>query len=151
MLLAICIFLILTVLGINVLAASYSNVQNMKSKYETEQSMQYVNSIYEILDKKIQAGVFVLGDYLSGTEADPIKTNQVKLTTGHSEEVLTRIEFSRGNSQTQLKAEVFVKYRGREYCVTSIYEANGSGSDGKVTYTLSSCKGVTSIETSETE
>ena len=56
MLLAICIFMVLAVIGFNVLAAASANTYNSRGQLANEQAIQYVNSIYEIVDGMIQGG-----------------------------------------------------------------------------------------------
>ena len=70
MLLAICIFMVLAVIGFNVLAAASANTYNSRVQLANEQAIQYVNSIYEIVDGMIQGGEFNLDACLEeeGTE-----------------------------------------------------------------------------------
>lgn len=147
MLLAICIFLILAVLGINVLAASYSGVQNMKSKYNTEQTLQYLNSIYEIVDKKICQGEFKLNGLWKAEKVGQkiSETTPVNLTIGNGKTVEAYVEFYATEASNELKAKVYMKQDNVVYNITSVYTYNGSASFGG-TYALKCCEGVSSYE-----
>lgn len=63
MLLVICLFLVLAVLGINLLNAANANVSNTKAEFRKEQTMLYVGSVYDIVNKQIEDGFFMADDF----------------------------------------------------------------------------------------
>ena len=58
MLLVVCLFLVLCVMGINLLNVANANVTNTSREVEQQQTMFYVSSIYQIVDEMIIEGKF---------------------------------------------------------------------------------------------
>lgn len=149
MLLAICIFMVLAVIGFNVLAAASANTYNSRGQLVNEQAMQYVNSIYEIVDDMIQKGEFNLDACLEGedAEASGMKadlSNKLDDTNGNKIDV--SVKFMRDSTVTQknrIKAQTTIHYKSREYSITSFYLQDKSLPD-QIKYTLLKCEGVVS-------
>lgn len=147
MLLAICIFMFLVVLGFNVLAAASSNINNTSEQFENEQAMQYVNSIYEIVDGMIRAGEFVLPDDISGAAVDKpfviVTANNFKDKDNIAIDV--NIEFyNKRLMGSEIEAKIKVTYKNRNYTITSLYSKGETSNPVK--YNLKRCKGVESSE-----
>ena len=106
MLLAICIFMVLAVIGFNVLAAASANTYNSRGQLVNEQAIQYVNSIYEIVDDMIQDGAFNLDACLEGEDAESsgMKADlSNKLEDGNGTEIDVSVKFTRDSTVTQKK------------------------------------------------
>lgn len=127
MLLAICIFMVLAVIGFNVLAAASANTYNSRGQLVNEQAIQYVNSIYEIVDDMIQDGAFNLDACLEGEDAESsgMKADlSNKLEDGNGTEIDVSVKFTRDSTVTQknrVKAQTIIHYKSRDYSITSFY------------------------------
>ncbi|MHA9739080.1 hypothetical protein [uncultured Robinsoniella sp.] len=149
MLLAICIFMVLAVIGFNVLAAASANTYNSRGQLVNEQAIQYVNSIYEIVDDMIQDGAFNLDACLEGEDAESsgMKADlSNKLEDGNGTEIDVSVKFTRDSTVTQknrVKAQTIIHYKSRDYSITSFYLQDKS-LPGQTKYTLLKCEGVVS-------
>lgn len=149
MLLAICIFMILAVIGFNVLAAASANTYNSRGQLVNEQAIQYVNSIYEIVDGMIQDGEFNLDACLEGDETTSsgmkaALNNELEDNKGNKIDV--SVKFERDSTVTQknrIKAQVTINYKARDYSITSFYLQDKS-LPAQTKYTLLKCEGVVS-------
>lgn len=165
MLLAICIFMFLAVLGFNVLAAASSNTNNTGVRLDNEKAMQYVNSIYEIVDGMICDGEFVIDGYLDTTPSPAgvkIEVGQVKTTSDlkdkNGNDIVVDVKFfkygrdtlngfSEGTAEGKIEAQVTVIYEGRSYSILTLYEKDSANStENKVYYKPYRCGGVISSE-----
>ncbi|MFD1403502.1 hypothetical protein [Robinsoniella peoriensis] len=154
MLLAICIFMVLAVIGFNVLAAASANTYNSRGQLTNEQAIQYVNSIYEIVDGMIQDGEFNLDACLEeeGTEVSGMTavlgTNNLEDSNGNKIDVSIKFARDTNASVTQknrIKAQITINYKARDYCITSIYLEDKSLPE-QTKYTLIKCEGVVSSD-----
>lgn len=139
MLLVICVFLVMTVLGINLLNAVNANVSNTKYEYDKEQAMLYVSSIYDIVNSMIENGSFSDDMGTLPSEAETIDSKGFK--SGAGENIEVHIEFSKAS--LPIISYITISYidssgNNQSYTIKSTYSK--SGIKGK--YIRESCKGL---------
>lgn len=137
MLLAVCLFLVLAVLGINLLNAASANVNQSGEEYEKEQAMLYVSSIYEIVNNMIEEGEFSDGDSLP---ASAEAKGEDAFPAGDGEKIEVSIRFYQ---ESVIRADVTITLKGqdggtREFTVVTTY--SNVGEPGK--FKRISCKGL---------
>lgn len=139
MLLIVCIFLVLAVLGTNLLNAANANVSNTKTEYDKEQTMLYVSSVYEIVNDMVESG-----DFSDSTGSLPSKaetTASQPFLDGNNQDVKVSIAFQ--TTGVPIIADITVTCKnpsGQEesYTIRSTYSRTGEL--GK--FTRNSCKGL---------
>lgn len=139
MLLVVCLFLILTVFGVNLLNAVNSNVFQTKSEFQKEQTMLYVNSIYDVVNQKIEEGAFLKDDNTLPQEVTALLGQG--FTDSNGNDIGVRIQFSANTLPIQADVTITIKDeagRDEEYLIRSTY----SRVAGEKKLVRESCKGL---------
>lgn len=141
MLLIVCLFLILCVMGINVLNAANANVTNTSEELEKEQTMLYVSSVYEIVNKMIEDGKF---NDAAGNLPEGIFSSEPSgfLKDGNGNNITVQVEFK--TTTTPVVAKITIQCKDssgmdKSYTVEGTYQKDNSGSGH---YERQSCKGL---------
>lgn len=142
MLLVVCLFLVLCVMGINLLNVANANVINTSREVEREQTMFYVSSIYQIVDGMIEDGKFSDASGEVPDQATASGGDALKDTNGRDISVTVKFE----KDGEGLTAWIQITCYNREgepetYTMKSNYVRNVSGN-----YQRESCEGLVDNE-----
>lgn len=91
MLLVVCIFLVLAVLGTNLLNTANANIFTTKTEYDKEQTMLYVSSIYDIVNEMIEDGKF--SDAWGNLPAEAETSAAQPFYDGDGKEIKVKVKF----------------------------------------------------------
>lgn len=140
MLLIVCLFLILCVMGINVLNAANANVMNTAEELEKEQTMLYVSSVYEIVNKMIEDGEFsdAAGNLPGGGLTS---TSLGSLKDGSGKDITVKVEFQTGSTPIVVKTTITCvgSTEPKDYTIEGTYEKDNSNYGH---YRRRSCRGL---------
>lgn len=139
MLLMVCIFLVLAVLGINLLNAANSNVSNTRFEYEKEQTMLYVTSVYEIVNGMIEDGSF---SDAAGTLSDGAVTmDNQGFQDSRQNDIRVEVKFFTDTLPIRAEAAIgIINSSGKIETYTIVGTYSKAGVIGN--YVRESCKGV---------
>lgn len=136
MILAVCLFLVLCVLGINLLNAANAKTMNTSYAQEQEQTMLYVSSVYDIVNEMVESGAF--------SDAAGRLPAEVSSVAGFyddcGKEIGVKLRFVTGTLPIKAQMDIIMedgKGMPKTYTVSTVYSGNGSG-----TYRRESCKGL---------
>lgn len=143
MMLTVCLFLVLTVMGINLLNLANANVSNTTLEYDKEQKLLYVSSIYEVINEMIEGGTFSKSDGSLPQTVQTVENQAFK--DGQNQDIQVRIDFK--TDVAPIKAEIKITCENAdgtkdEYKIISTY--SNTGEVGK--YKRESCKGLSDDE-----
>lgn len=138
MLLIVCLFLVLCVMGINLLNAANSNVANTALELEKEQTMLYVSSVYDIVNEMIENGDFY--DAVSGELKDMSTSAGNTFRDAEGEDIVVEVTFSHATMNVSATVNILLKNGNvtEEYVIESVYQED-PGMPGK--YKRLSCRG----------
>lgn len=140
MVLVVCLFLVLCVMGINLLNVANANVVNTALEMEKEQTMLYVGSIYEIVNEMIESGAF--SDPVTGLLPEKVKTSAGQgFRDGNDKDIAVEIEFLRGTMPVEARIAITctdAQGNSRTCTVVSTYSAGAAVGQ----YRRESCKGL---------
>jgi hypothetical protein len=138
MILIVCLFLLLSVLGINLLNAVNANVTNTPLELEKEQTMISVGSIYDVVNTLIESGE--LSDTSTGILPTEMNVSGFKDISDRNIGVKVTADSSAGT--TKVFVTITFESSGETYAVKSTYESAGGGK-----YRCKTCYGM--VEPSE--
>ncbi|MBO5292967.1 MAG: hypothetical protein J6B10_07305 [Lachnospiraceae bacterium] len=140
MVLVVCLFLVLCVLGINLLNVANANVINTALEQEKEQTMLYVSSVYDIVNDMIEDGAF--SDPATGLLPDTAETKDASgFQDGNGKNIPVKVTFHKG--AMPIEAHIEITCTGADgtaetYTVISTYSSSGVAGG----YRRESCKGL---------
>lgn len=142
MLLVVCLFLVLCVMGINLLNVANANVTNTSREVEQQQTMFYVSSIYQIVDEMIIEGKFTDASGALPTEVTASGGELLKDQNGRDISVKVKFESDGGRLTAWMQITCYSREGEPEtYTVKANYVKNVSGN-----YERESCEGLVSNE-----
>lgn len=140
MVLVVCLFLVLCVLGINLLNVANANTVNTALEHEKEQTMLYISSVYELVNEMIEDGSF--SDPVTGNLPEETKTSSGEtFTDGNGKEIVVKIKFLQGTMPVEAQIEITcIDSAGNPDAYTVVTTYTRGGAPG--TYIRASCKGL---------
>lgn len=143
MLLVVCLFLVLCVMGMNLLNVANANVTNTSREVEREQTMFYVSSIYQIVDEMIIDGKFTDASGAVPTQVTASGGEMLVDKNGRDIAVVVKFHSDGGRLTAWTQVTCYSREGQPEtYTVKATYMQNVSGN-----YERESCEGLVSNDT----
>lgn len=136
MVLAVCLFLVLCVLGINLLNAANAKTTNTALELQKEQTLLYVSSVYETVNEMVESGKFSDDDGMLPKEV----VTTAGFQDGNGREIDVKLTFAQNTMPVRADMDITIedeKGTAQTYTVITTY----SNSDGGL-YRRESCKGL---------
>lgn len=130
MLFALLLFILLLVLGINLLNAVYADTVNTQEEMKKEQTLFYISSAFEVVNEMITRGAFY--DDTSG------KVSEKATTVFHTDDGDLNVDVVLKQKTSSLSAKIIMKYDGTDYEINCYYKKSGASG----LYSLERCSGL---------